>query len=353
MRRALDGIELQRVDPQSASRAHWNAWHAFRRAQAAELRPDDPLISDAESEIEEKKQSPLWDHRWWVAMSGEQMLGSCGFGFRRPQAEHAADHARYLGGGIGVLAAHRRRGIGSALLEQARLLMHEMNKTVLTLSSICEPGHAFITRIGGVAKHVSVQNRARLAGLDWRQLRQWEDGVEDLGLVWERHSHRVATPVLEALLPEFTRLIADIPMGELDRPPIRYEIEGYRQWYETMDRVGGAHHLLVLRAPDGRVAGVSELGWDPRTPDRAWQQLTATDRAWRGRGVARGLKAAMFRQVHAHQPEVELMITFNAESNAPMLSINRRVGFVVHRRVVDYQVSRDALGRYALDEEQH
>jgi GNAT superfamily N-acetyltransferase len=155
------------------------------------------------------------------------------------------------------------------------------------------------------------------------------------------------------LLPEFTRLIADIPMGELDRPPIRYEIEGYRQWYETMDRVGGAHHLLVLRAPDGRVAGVSELGWDPRTPDRAWQQLTATDRAWRGRGVARGLKAAMFRQVHAHQPEVELMITFNAESNAPMLSINRRVGFVVHRRVVDYQVSRDALDRYALDEEQH
>ena len=47
---------------------------------------------------------------------------------------------------------------------------------------------------------------------------------------------------------------------------------------------------------EGLVVGLTETGWDPRKPDRVWQQLTATDRAWRGkRGLARALKAAMFR----------------------------------------------------------
>jgi GNAT superfamily N-acetyltransferase len=339
-------LEIVPFDAQSATRAQWQAWHVFRRAQAAELRPDDPLLSDAEAEIEEKKHNPLWDHRWWVAWSAGQIIGSCGFGFRRPETERADEFAPYLGGGVGVIATSRRQRIGSALLNQARILMHEMGKTTLNLSSHTASGHAFITHAGGTAKHRTVENRAQMAGLDWPQLRQWEDGVTQHGLVWERHAPRLDMAFIESLLPDFTRLIGDIPLGDLEQPPIRYEMQGYRQWYETMDRVGGAHHLVVLRAPDGSVAGLSELGWDPRTPDRVWQQLTATDRAWRGRGVARALKAAMLRQVHEHHPNVVVMITNNAEVNAPMLSINARVGFKVHRRHVDYQVSRDALDEW-------
>ena len=114
-----------------------------------------------------------------------------------------------------------------------------------------------------------------------------------------------------------------------------------------MERTGGAHHLLVLRDGAGHVVGLTESGWDARTPDRVGQQLTATDPAWRGRGVARALKAAMFRQIRDHHPEVALMITGNAEVNAPMLSINRRVGFKVHRRTVDYPVTRNALDTWA------
>lgn len=339
-------VEIHPFDPATASHAQWAAWHRFRRTQAAELRPGDPLLSDEEAEREEIIVSPLWDRRWWVALSGNTILGSAGFGFRRPDTEHAAEHAPYLNGGIGVIAPARRHGIGSTLLDHARLLMHATGKTTLTLSTFNEPGHAFIIHIGGVAKHTSVQNRANFAALDWAQLRAWEDGIVNLGLTWERHTNRVDLGVLQTLLPDFTRLIADIPLGQLDRPPIRFEIEGYRQWYETMDRLGGAHHLLVLRTEQGHVAGLTEVGWDPRTPDRAWQQLTATDRAWRGKGLARALKAAMFRQIQTHHPCVKIMITFNAESNAPMLSINRRVGFTIYRRFTEYQVTRDELDKY-------
>jgi hypothetical protein len=62
-----------------------------------------------------------------------------------------------------------------------------------------------------------------------------------------------------------------------------------------------------------------------------------------GCGLARGLKAALLRQVHACHPEAKVMSTCNAEVNAPILSINARVGFAVRRRIVDYQITRTVL----------
>ena len=340
-------VTITRFIAAEAGEALWREWHAFRRARAAQINPGDPVVSDEEAQRDALEESTNWDNHWVVARVGDQVVASAHFGFRRPGTANAADHAPYLSGGGTVLEDWKRRRIGTGLLEQARLMMHSMNKSILSLSSHTEPGHAFLLRTGAGAKHSSVQNRARFDQLDWGTLRQWEDGIIAHGLTWESHALRVPPDRLEALLPDFTRLIADIPMGGLDHPPIRFEMESYRQWYETMGRTGGAHHMLVLRDSTGHVIGLTETGWDARTPDRVWQQLTATDPTWRGRGVARALKAAMFRQIRDHHPQVSLMITGNAEVNAPMLSINSRVGFKVHRRTVDYQVTRDTLDAWA------
>jgi hypothetical protein len=113
---------------------------------------------------------------------------------------------------------------------------------------------------------------------DWPRLRQWEDGAAAQGLAWERHAGRVPRDVLVALLAVFTELFADVPLGGLETGPIRWKMNGYDLWYETLERVGGAHHLVLLRAPDGSVAGLSEAGWDSRTPSIVRQQLTAVAR---------------------------------------------------------------------------
>jgi hypothetical protein len=144
--------------------------------------------------------------------------------------------------------------------------MHALDKTVLTMSSQTAPGHAFIKHVGAVEKHCAVEQRAIFADLDWPTLRLWEDGAMAQGLVWERYAGRVPRDVLVELLPVFTELFADVPLGELETGPNRWEINGYDLWYETLERVGGAHHLVLLRAPDGRVAGRSEAGWDIRAP---------------------------------------------------------------------------------------
>ena len=224
--------------------------------------------------------------------------------------------------------------------------MHTLDKTVLTMTTHAASGHAFIKHVGAIEKHCTVEQRAIFADLDWPRLRQWEDGSTAQGLIWERYAGRVPRDVLVALLPVFTELFADVPLGELETGPIRWEINGYDLWYETLERVGGAHHLLLLRAPDNTIAGLSEAGWDIRAPGIVRQQLTAVARPWRARGVGRALKAAMLRQVHETHPEATVIGTNNAEVNAPILSINARVGFRVAWRNVDYQVTRDALNEW-------
>lgn len=37
------------------------------------------------------------------------------------------------------------------------------------------------------------------------------------------------------------------------------------EWYRDLDRVGGAHHLIVLRDRDDVVVGITDIVWDSRS----------------------------------------------------------------------------------------
>ncbi len=339
----MSRFQIALFDADTASPETWAAFHAYRRTIAAELYPDDPVVSDAEREFEMRRKSPLWDSRRWLAFDGADVVGSAGAGFRRPEARNAEEAAPFLHGWGSVTAAARRRGAGTLLLRQVHALMHAMDKSVLTLSADTDPGHAFLTHIGAAAKHSTVECRVRFDDLDWPRLRGWEDAAGDTGLAWECYAGRVPREVMLSLLPTFTALMSDIPQGSLEMPPIRVEIEGYDEWYESLDRTEGSHHLVLLRAADGAVAGVSEAEWDNQNPKSTYQMFTAIARPWRGRGLARAVKAAILRRVRASHPGVEEMRTSNAESNAAILSINKRLGFRVHRRHVAYQITRAEL----------
>jgi GNAT superfamily N-acetyltransferase len=63
----------------------------------------------------------------------------------------------------------------------------------------------------------------------------------------------------------------------------------------------------------------------------------------RGRGLGKWLKAAMLLHVHELYPRVEVVSTDNAGSNAPMLGINKKMGFKEYRAGAEYQITRDKL----------
>eukprot|EP01036_Dinobryon_divergens_P015671 gene15671-21226_t len=119
----------------------------------------------------------------------------------------------------------------------------------------------------------------------------------------------------------------------------------YLAWYAEIDRRGGEHYLVLLLDGD-EVVAVCDASWNQLFPDRMFQRLTAVARHWRGKGLAKGVKAAMLRLVRSRHPELTLISTSNAEVNAPMLAINRQLGFAVHRQEGLYQFGTDSLRAY-------
>jgi len=83
--------------------------------------------------------------------------------------------------------------------------------------------------------------------------------------------------------------------------------------------------------PDGAVSGQTEIIYEPEEGDRIYQGLTGVREAYRGRGLGKWLKAEMLLRVRRELPQVRIVSTWNATTNAAMLAINERLGFREHR----------------------
>ncbi len=222
--------------------------------------------------------------------------------------------------------------------------MQNLDKSMLTLATQTKSGHAFMAKNRG---RCETHNRVEQGHSRGTRLAVVAAMERTRQLLWlAMGTLRRARSARGAPLPEYTALFADVPLGDLEIAPVKFEIEGYDEWYRTFDRVGGAHHLIVLRAPDGSIAGLTEATWDSRMPAVIYQQLTAVARSWRGRGLAKALKGALLQQVHENHAEARIVRTGNGETNATMRSINARAGFKPHRRFVEYQITREKLDQW-------
>jgi RimJ/RimL family protein N-acetyltransferase len=321
--------------------------HVFRRARNAEDTPDEPVDEDAEFERQARHRWPLSESRRWYAWAGGEIAGVIGASFRREGTADYSDYAAHLYGWCGVRMHRRRQGIATHLLRPLLEFMRERNKSIATFSTPLADGHAFLTAIGAALKHEQIENRARTDKVDWAMLVRWRDAALAINtqLHWEIHPSRTPLERLETLLPQFGALQSDVPFGDLDLPPIRSELPAWLAWYEELDRHGGDDALIMLM--DGEnIAAICQSAWDSRYPDRVYQLLTAVAPSWRGRGLAKGVKAAMMTLIRERHPEVQFISTSNARQNAPILSINARLGFVEHRRAGSYQIGPDTLSDY-------
>ena len=75
------------------------------------------------------------------------------------------------------------------------------------------------------------------------------------------------------------------------------------------------------------------------------QELTGVSCEFRGRGLGKWLKAKMILHIKDTYPDVKRIITGNAEANAPMLSINERMGFKKYKGAEGYKFQTEELAK--------
>lgn len=341
-------LTLQPFDPGTASPEAWQRLHAYRRLRQQEDWPGEPALSDEAFEAELRQSWPLSEQRRTMAVRQDgEFVGNLILAFRRAGSPGSEDFAPHVDVWGGVLGPQRRQGVGRALLGALLAFMEHQGRTLATFKVHLPESHAFLTALGAQEKYRSIENRLALAALDWDALAHWQTQATaiDSGLRWELHAGRVPMARLATLLAPLSALINEQPLDALELPRLRYELPGYEAWYADMDRRGGMHFLVLLRHGDA-LAAVCDAHWDARFPERVQQQLTAVAGPWRGRGLAKAVKAAMLQLIRQHLPQASTVVTLNAQSNAPMLAINRRLGFAAHRHDGTYQLTREALAGF-------
>lgn len=213
-----------------------------------------------------------------------------------------------------VLRAHRRHGAGSklysALSEWARSIGAERIRSEVEEAD--EESLAWARRRGFEERGRDSLMRLELEGYEPPRSER-PAGVEIV--TWAERPELV-----HGMYEVYREAEPDIP-GERHEP-----IPPFEDWLcEDMSGSGDRPEWTFVAVAGDEVVGYSKFSLTEARPDVAFHDLTGVKRAWRGRGIARALKATQIAWAKEHgYRRVE---TYNEERNEPIRRLNVEFGY--------------------------
>ena len=304
------------------------------RARAFEDRDRDSFVAERSREQHWMEQGSAEEWRYWENLMKDPTLlrvsvdapdgaiaaiGDIGRGFTaRP------DGSQFLG--MTVLAPHRRRGIGTAMLHA--LENEARRRKVPKLLAGANEGEKFaldwalahgFQQIGRrIASYVELakfepaqfsaaRDRSRAAGIEIKSFAEALEGRDAAAQEqWWRELYAAEAPMWE-----------DIPFAT---PTPHWP---WARFYEASTSPRMMHDLSLVAYAGDEIAGFTTTG---KSKERdGWTWMTGTAREHRGRGIARALKVEMLTR--AKKKGLRAIGTTNDEPNKSMRGINAKLGY--------------------------
>lgn len=339
-------MEVGQVDPWDENELA--AWAAVLRASDEDLWPD--LTGFTLTDIRAFAQHHSRSKRFDLLAARESGGPILGVGMMElPQRDNLGS-AEVT---VAVHPAHRRRGVGTAIVEamsdRGRADGRQVLNSIVDVPLPSAADHAslsfapkagFEIMLSGNVRHLTVPMEAeRLGGL-----RAEVAGARDAA------AYRVLT--FEAPWPEryiedqcalFRCMSTDEPHGD----------EGHEEEIWDADRVHENDALRVARRArsliavaehraSGSLVACTELLLGADAPAQAWQMLTVVRPAHRGHRLGLAVKVANVDELSRRAPDVRVIITGNAAVNTPMITVNEMMGFEVASEGTFWQKRLDA-----------
>lgn len=330
--RSLPALDLQfeEYDPRVLGEAEWESFFQLHEQRQRGLFPQDPLPSREKRRRYMTSDHELWEIHWWRAYApGDSRfvaLGGSWFESAQSPSHEANRHVVYID--LYVDTRHRRQRIGLEFLKAVLSQARAQGKSLIRVESAENgTGVPFCHRLGGKVVAERHLNRLYLADVDWALMEKWrrEGARRAEGVTIERFEDMPDRDI-EQFCQLYTEVANQAPTGDLPGDLI-VTPEQRRKDEQELKRNGYEWHTMISREPDGTVSGLTEMFNAQAEPHQLEQELTGVRVDYRGRGVGKWLKAEMLSFAAAKYPEARFINTGNADGNAPMVSINERMGF--------------------------
>lgn len=282
------------------------------------------------------------NNRMWglAAVEGDTWLGTAWLD------EALLENTHILEVDIQVDPAHRRRGVGTRLLEAVEDVARESGRTMLQAEvvapyggeSMHSPGTAFADRHGFVLKHLELHQVIEfpvpgedldriVAGIapkhaDYR-LVQWHDVCPD---EW-----------IDQLCELSDLMGTEAPQGELESEPVRWTPERVREREARFRDQNRFDSTTAAVAPDGTLAAYTEMNGAVARPGVLYQGPTLVRPGHRGRRLGMAVKIVNLRALQNRIEQRSVLHTWNAPQNAPMIAVNDALGFRPVENNCEYQ----------------
>ena len=241
---------------------------------------------------------------------------------------------------VAVHPAHRRRGVGTAIVEgvSARARAdgrHVLNSIVdVPLDRAADhaslsfaPTVGFEAMLDGNTRHLALPvDDARLEELRCEVTRARDAAAYrtlTFGAPWPAHYLEDQCTLLQCMS-------TDEPHGDDDHEEEVWDAERVRE-NDALHVARGARFLIAVarHEPSGRLVACTELSIAHDAPEQAWQMLTVVQPEHRGHRLGLAIKLANLEALARQAPAVRTIVTGNASVNAPMIAVNEMMGFEV------------------------
>ncbi|MCH7232772.1 GNAT family N-acetyltransferase [Glycomyces sp. L485] len=273
------------------------------------------------------------DFERWAAVKDGEAVGWIGLELPVRDNTHLAKF------NLEVHPDHRRRGVGSALLEHMERRAAALGRTTVSTWALApiDGGPAMGTAAKGFSAAAGYRNTldtvVRVCDLD---------AVADAELerLWTEAWARAAgfevvefegTPpedVIDGMAYLHARMYTDMPLGEWDLQEADFDAARVADEERQRRERGELSLQVAVRHKDsGEIVGFTQIIVEGGREHHCYQGDTIVDPRFRGHRLGTILKIANQRRIREWRPKMRYVWTGNAATNEHMIAINEAIGY--------------------------
>ena len=326
-------VDLEQIDPrnEAALRAWWEVGHA-----ATADRPGKPWPLWEQSRVALPAHNPERGITVLGAIDGREMVGA-GLLTRSLQENlHSATAFAY------TRPDRTREGIGRRLVEELEVVAAGDGRTTIQSEAYLRPGGSGAPEAFAQAMGYDVASRESIKELALGDYRARRDALAATAPVPD--GYRVLT--FDTVCPEehlesfgtlLGMLLAEVPLGDLELEDSVWTPERLRAAEQRQVDIGRHVLTAMALAPDGGVAGVSDVRIDDTDSRHGQVGITIVDPDHRGHRLGLALKLATHDLAVTTYADLAVLDTSNAEVNTHMNAVNEALGYRTIETLLELQ----------------